>query len=414
MNGAHDYDLLIVGGGMVGASLAIGLSGRGLRLALVDAHAPGDPAQPGYDDRAIALAYGSRRIFEGMGLWPELAAEAEPICDIHVSDRGHFGFSRLSARDEGVPALGYVATARQLGQVLQARLRACADVDWIAPAEVVAVAQDDLGAQVTLQGPDGEPRTLGCALLAAADGGRSFVRRQLDLPVRQWTYGQSAVVTNVTPERPHRGRAFERFTDSGPLALLPMSEGRCAVVWTVRDEALEHVIGLDDAAFLAALQARFGYRLGRFTRVGRRASYPLQLLRVRESVRRRVVLLGNAAHTLHPIAGQGFNLGLRDVAALVEEVLTAHRAGRDIGADEVLQAYRDWREDEQRQVALATDGLARLFSNPLLPLRLGRNLGMLAVDLLPFARHRLARRAMGLAGRQPRLARGLPPEGAGP
>jgi 2-octaprenyl-6-methoxyphenol hydroxylase len=336
-----------------------------------------------------------------------VAAEAEPIREIHVSDRGHFGFTHLSAREEAVPALGYVATARQLGQVLLARLRECADVDWLAPAEVVAVAHDAHSAHLTLE-RGGERRVVSAALLAAADGGQSFVRRQLDLPVRQWTYGQSAVVTNVTPGRAHRGRAFERFTDSGPLALLPMSEGRCAVVWTVRDEQLDSVMALDDEAFLEALQTRFGHRLGAFRRVGRRASYPLQLLRVRESVQQRVVLLGNAAHTLHPIAGQGFNLGLRDVAALVEEVSGAHREGRDIGETAVLQAYRAWRHDEQRQVALATDGLARLFSNPLPPLRLGRNLGLLAVDLLPFARHRLARAAMGIAGRLPRLARGLP------
>jgi len=408
MSGIHDYDLLIVGGGMVGASLALALSGSGLRLALVDEHAPGDPAQPSYDDRAIALAYGSRRIFEGMGLWPAIAPEAEPICDIHVSDRGHFGFTRLSAREEDVPALGYVVTARQLGSVLLDGLRDCADVDWIAPAQVVAIAADELSAHVTIE-QAGERRVLSAALLVGADGGRSFVREQLGLPTRQWRYGQAAIVTNVTPQRPHRNVAYERFTDSGPVALLPMSEGRCAVVWTVREEQLQEVMALDDAAFVRAFQARFGHRLGRFERVGRRASYPLQLLRVRESVRPRTVIIGNAAHTLHPIAGQGFNLGLRDVAALVEEVLGAHLDGRDPGSMQVLRAYESWRQDEQRSVAMGTDGLARLFSNPLAPLRFGRNLGLLAMDLLPFGRHALARAAMGLTGRLPRLARGLAP-----
>lgn len=408
MNQARDYDLLIVGGGLVGASLALALSGRGLRLALVDAHAPGDPGQASYDDRGIALAYGSRRIFEGIGLWPAIAPQAEPICDIHVSDRGHFGFTRLSAREEDVPALGYVVTARQLGSVLLGALRDCADVDWIAPAEVVAIAADEFSAHVTIEQED-QRRVLRTALLVGADGGRSFVREQLGLPIRQWRYGQSAIVTNVTPQRPHRNVAYERFTDSGPVALLPMSEGRCAVVWTVRDEQVEAIMALDDAAFVQAFQARFGHRLGRFERVGRRASYPLQLLRVRESVRPRTVIIGNAAHTLHPIAGQGFNLGLRDVAALVEEVLRAHADGRDPGSMQVLRAYESWRHDEQRKVAIGTDGLARLFSNPLAPLRVGRNLGLLAMDLLPFGRHALARAAMGLAGRLPRLARGLAP-----
>ena len=409
MSGPHDYDLIIVGGGMVGASLAIGLSGRGLRMALIDAHAPGDPGQASYDDRAIALAYGSRRIFESMSLWSAIEPEAEPIREIHVSDRGHFGFTHLSAQEEDVPALGYVATARQLGQVLLGRLCECADVDWIAPAEVTAVSSDEVAAHVTLQDEAGQ-RILNTALLVAADGGQSFVREQLGLPIRQWQYGQSAIVTNITPSRAHRNVAYERFTDTGPVALLPMSEGRCAVVWTVRDEQVEAVMALDDGAFLKAFQDRFGYRLGRFLRVGTRASYPLQLLRVRESVRRRIAIIGNAAHTLHPIAGQGFNLGLRDVAALIEEVLRAHQGQQDIGGAEILAAYEDWRRAEQRNIAMATDGLARLFSNPLAPLRLGRNLGLLAMDLLPFGRHALAQAAMGLAGRLPRPARGLGPK----
>lgn len=408
MNPVHDYDLIIVGGGMVGASLAVALSGQGLRMALIDAVAPGAAGQPGYDDRAIALAWGSRRIFEGMGVWPGLASAAEPICEIHVSDRGHFGFTRLSAEEERVPALGYVATARCIGEVLLGRLRECRDLDWIAPARVVAVSSDDIAAHVTIEEEAGQ-RVLNSALLVAADGGRSFVREQLALPTRQWQYGQTAIIANITPGRPHRNVAYERFTDTGPVAMLPMSEGRCALVWTVRDEQVETVMGLDDGSFLAAVQERFGQRLGTLRRVGRRAGYPLQLLRVEESVRRRVAVIGNAAHTLHPIAGQGFNLGLRDVAALVEEVMRAHRAHRDIGADSVLAAYEDWRRPEQRRVALATDGLARLFSNPLPPLRLGRNLGLLAMDLLPPARHGLARAAMGLAGRLPRLARGLGP-----
>ena len=408
MSGGAAYDLLIVGGGMVGASLAIALSGQGLSIGLVDAHAPGDPAQPGYDDRAIALAWGSRRIFEGMGLWPALAADAEPICEIHVSDRGRFGFTHLSAHEEQVPALGYVLTARRIGEALQERLRQCPDLDWIAPAQVTAVSADETAARITLA--EGEAaRELNAALLVAADGGRSFVREALGLPTRRWEYGQSAIVANVTPGRPHRNVAYERFTEEGPIALLPMSEGRCALVWTVHDAQVDEVMALDDAAFLARFQARFGHRLGRFRRVGRRASYPLSLLRVTESVRRRVAVIGNAAHALHPIAGQGFNLGLRDVAVLVEQVMQAQARGEDIGGDPVLAGYEAWRRGEQRQVALATDGLARLFGNPLPPLRIARDLGMLAVDLLPFARHRLARAAMGVAGRLPRLARGLPP-----
>ena len=401
------YDMIIVGGGMVGASLAIALARSGLKLALIEAFTPGADSQPSYDDRAIALAYGTRRIFEATGVWPTLAECTEPIRDIHVSDRGHFGFTRLNAADEGVPALGHVVTARELGHVLLERMRQNPDLEVIAPARVTGF--DDRGGQVLVEVErDGLMSSLLCRLLVAADGGDSAIREQLQVPVQRWQYGQSAVVTNVTPAQPHRNVAYERFTDTGPVALLPMTGQRCAVVWTVRDEQVDEVLGLDDGAFLAAFQACFGYRLGRFRRVGRRAAYPLSLLRARESVRGRVAIIGNAAHTLHPIAGQGFNLGIRDVAALAEVVDEAFKAGVDIGADETLAAYEAWRVAEQRNVALATDGLARLFSNPLMPVRLGRNLGLLAMEFLPGAKRPLARAAMGMLGRQPRLARGVP------
>ncbi|MGB5741347.1 MAG: 2-octaprenyl-6-methoxyphenyl hydroxylase [Sedimenticolaceae bacterium] len=402
-----NYDLIIVGGGMVGASLAIALADRGLRMALIEAHAPGADSQPSYDDRGIALAYGTRRIFDAIGVWPALESMVEPILNIHVSDRGHFGFTGLSAAEEGVPALGYVVTARELGRVLLARLHQQGALDVIAPARVVRF--DDRGAQVRVEvESNGVMTSLECRLLVAADGGNSAIREQLGVPIQRWQYGQSAVVTNITPAKAHANVAYERFTESGPVALLPMTEQRCALVWTVRDGQVDEVLALDDEAFLAAFQQRFGYRLGRFRRVGRRLSYPLSLLRARESVRGRVAIIGNAAHTLHPIAGQGFNLGIRDVAALAEVIDGAFGAGRDIGSPAVLDAYQRWRTQEQRNVAMATDGLARLFSNPLRIVRAGRNLGMLAMEFLPGAKHPLARAAMGLNGRQPRLARGVP------
>lgn len=407
MTNTGEYDLVIVGGGMVGASLAIALAGRGMRMALVEAHVPGASTQPSYDDRAIALAYGTRCVFEAVGIWPDLHTLAEPILDIHVSDRGHFGMTRLHAVDEGVPALGYVVTARALGRTLIERLRQVDGLDVVAPARLVRF--HDAGERVRVEvEQDGLVRWLDCALLVAADGGESAVRNQLGVPVRRWTYGQSAVVSNLTPAQPHGGTAFERFTDTGPLALLPMDEGRCALVWTVADDRVDAVLALEDAAFLAAIQERFGYRLGRFLRVGRRSTYPLSLVRARESVRGRTVIVGNAAHTLHPIAGQGFNLGIRDVAALAEVVDDAFVAGDDIGAAATLSAYADWRRADQRRIALATDGLARLFANPLGPLRFARNLGLLALEFLPGLKHPLAQAAMGRAGRQPRLGRGVP------
>jgi 2-octaprenyl-6-methoxyphenol hydroxylase len=250
-------------------------------------------------------------------------------------------------------------------------------------------------------------RSITARLLVAADGGRSAIRERLGIAQRHHAYGHHAVVANVTPSLPHQGVAFERFTETGPLALLPMTQNRCGLVWTARDADLADVLALDDRAFLAALQERFGFRLGRFVAVGRRSHYPLELRLAETQVLDRVAVIGNAAHTVHPIAGQGFNLGIRDVAMLADVLVEAHRAGRDLGALAVLEGYEAARRRDQRTVALATDALARLFTNPLGPLRVARNLGMTLLDALPPAKHLLARVGMGLAGAQPRLARGL-------
>ena len=406
MSNSPDYDLLIVGGGMVGVSLALGLAGRGIRLGIIEAANPAITSPPSYDDRGIALAYGSRRIFDGLQLWPSIAPLAEPIREIHVSDRGHFGFTRLLAEAERVPALGYVITGRELGGALLGALQARAGVSLIAPARVKGIDMEPRANWLRLETPDGE-RKLSAKLVVAADGGDSFVRQALNIPVRRWEYGQHAIVTNITPEQPPAGVAFERFTESGPVALLPMREQRCALVWTVRDEELAQSVALNDARFIEQFQRRFGFRLGRFVRVGRRHSYPLSFVRARASIGPRVAVIGNAAHTLHPVAGQGFNLGLRDVAALAEVVTDAHRAGGDVGSPATLAAYERWRSREQRAVALATDGLVRVFSNPLAPVRAARNLSMLALDALPFSKHLLAKSAMGTLGALPKLARGL-------
>jgi 2-octaprenyl-6-methoxyphenol hydroxylase len=408
-----DYDVIIAGGGMVGASLAHALAGGGLRVAVVEPVPLTAAAQPSYDDRAIALAYGTRRILEGLGVWAAIAPHAEPIRRVHVSDRGHFGFTHLDARDEDADALGYVVTARDLGAALLAPLAERADL--LCPARVadfeveldhVRVTLEPVGSDTSVGAPS-PARSITARLLVAADGGRSAIRERLGIAQRHHTYGHHAVVANVTPSLPHQGVAFERFTETGPLALLPMTQNRCGLVWTARDAGVADVLALDDRAFLAALQERFGFRLGRFVAVGRRSHYPLELRLAETQVLDRVAIIGNAAHTVHPIAGQGFNLGIRDVAMLADVLVEAHRAGRDLGTLAVLEAYEAARRRDQRTVALATDALARLFTNPLGPLRVARNLGMTVLDVLPPAKHLLARVGMGLAGAQPRLARGL-------
>ncbi|VAW82606.1 2-polyprenyl-6-methoxyphenol hydroxylase [hydrothermal vent metagenome] len=398
-------DVLVVGGGLVGASLALALGRAGLDVAIVEAHPFRLNEQPNYDERSIALAQGSQRIFTGMGLWHSLCDAVCPIHTIHVSDRGHFGFTRLKREQEGVEALGYVASARLLGNTLIQALETT-NVRLLAPARLEKFQVESAQVSVTLS-LDGKPVECLTRLLVAADGVQSQVREQLGIKTRQWDYGQTAIIANVTPDQPHNHIAYERFTDTGPMALLPLNDNRCSLVWTLRTDQVDEMMALDDVAFLARLQARFGYRLGRFTKVGTRYAYPLQLLRAKQSTAQRLALIGNAVHTLHPIAGQGFNLGLRDVAALAEVVIDAQRRGDDIGGADVLQRYADWRQTDQRRVVAFTDGMVRLFSQPFPPLVGLRDAGMLALDLCPPAKRALGRLTMGRAGRLPRLARGL-------
>lgn len=403
---ATETDVLIIGGGLVGASLACALGQAGVRTTVVEAYPLAADQQPGYDERSIALAQGSQQVFSGLGLWQDMEADVCPIHTIHVSDRGHFGFTRLQREQEGVPALGYVAPASVLGRVLQARLQQLEVVELLSPARLTDFQLDDEAVYVRIEQGE-QTQSYTAKLMVAADGAQSSIREQLGIQTVQRDYRQTAIIANVSTDKPHNNVAYERFTDSGPLALLPMTEQRSALVWTVHADQSETVLGLDDDEFLRRLQERFGYRLGRFSKVGARHAFPLQLLQAKESVRTRLALMGNAMHTLHPIAGQGFNLGLRDVATLVDVVLDARSSGRDIGALEVLQRYADWRQGDQRRVALFTDSMVHLFGQSFPPLAWLRDAGMLAMDICPPAKRWFGRMTMGRAGRLPRLARGL-------
>lgn len=405
--GRCDYDLVVVGGGLIGGSLACAASATGLRIALVEAVTAEAPRQPSYDERVIALSWGSRQILDAIGLWGGIEADAAPIHQVHISDRGHFGFSHLDRAELGVGALGYVVPARALGAVIRTGLAKAAGVDLLCPARLTGQRVHANGVDLEVETETG-PRTLSTSLLVAADGGDSAIRKGLGIQATERPYRHDAVITTITPDRPQPGVAFERFTESGPLALLPMTQGRYSVVWTCREEETAGILDLPDPDFLSRLQGRFGHRLGRLANPAPRRAYPLKLLLIRETVRPRAVLIGNAAHTLHPVAGQGFNLGLRDVAALAEVLADAAAAGDDPGSAAVLDAYRHWRAGDQREVAWLTDGLARLFVNPWLPLRLARGAGLIGLDLAGPGRRALARRLMGVGGRMPRLARGLP------
>jgi len=401
----HDYDIVIAGGGLAGLTLASALAPTGARMAVIEASPPQADKPPSFDDRAIALAHGSRLIFEGIGLWEAIAPGATPIEKIHVSERGKFGFTHLDASEEQVPALGYVTLARDLGQVLLEHFGATG-IDFFCPALLTDLDNGHDGVTLTIDAEEGT-RTLTTKLLIAADGGQSQIRERLGIEVRRWDYGHTAIVSNLVPGKPHANIAYERFTTDGPLALLPMTENRFGVVLTVPTTESEEILALDDSDFMKLLQERFGYRCGRFTRVGRRSAYPLALITAKESVRERVALLGNAAHTLHPISGQGFNLGLRDVAVLADVIAHAMKTGSDPGKESTLRSYASQRQSDQRSMALVTDGLARLFSNPLSVVSTGRNIGLIAADLLPGIRHGIARHAMGLKDARARLSRGL-------
>lgn len=403
------YDIVIAGGGMIGTSLALALAPLGLRVAVVEAVARQDAGQPSFDDRSTALSRSTQRMFEAMGLWGEVVAASTPIRSIHVSDKGRFGFSHIDAEEQGVEALGYVVINRILGNVLQSALADCENVDVHCPARIVDV-QLDTDFATTVVAVDGGEVMLGCSLLVAADGANSTVRDMMGISSIKTEYGQRAVIGNLLPERNIDYRAFERFTSQGPLALLPVADDRAGFIWTVAEDDAERVMALDDAAFLSELQDMFGYRLGTFSRVGRRASYPLTLSKAMRLTATRGVLVGNAAHGLHPVAAQGFNLGMRDVASLCD-CIADHRADdveADLGDEALLARYANWRQADQKKLVQFTDGLVRLFGSSRRPLRALRNVGMIGFDLVPGVRSLFAKHTMGLAGRLPRLSRGMP------
>jgi 2-octaprenyl-6-methoxyphenol hydroxylase len=402
-------DVAIVGGGMVGLSLAAALRELPLDVLVIEPVPPGSETQPSFDERTTALSNGSRRILEGVGAWPRVAAEATPIRRIHVSDRGAFAFARLTAEEQGVPALGYTLANRVLGEALAETCRDAPRLGILCPARVTRVEPGEDRAALAVEGA--WTGTVHARLVVAADGAKSAVRAAFGIDATVWDYEQHAVIANVVPEKFHEFVAYERFTPDGPIALLPLADGRCTIVWTLAPEEAARVLELEEHEFLRRLQDRFGYRLGRLLRVGRPHAYPLSLTRSQRQVAPRGVIIGNAAQGLHPIAGQGFNLGLRDVATLAEVIaddVTARGGSADPGAASVLDRFADWRRADRRTVIAFTDGLVRLFGNPLGAVRAARGVSLLLFDLVPPVKQAFARVTMGLAGKLPRLSRGVP------
>jgi len=401
-----EVDLAIVGGGLVGASLALALRPTGLRVALIEGVAPDAATQPSFDDRTTALGNGTRRVFESLGVWSEMVGEAAPIREIHVSDAGRAGFARLDAREHDIDAFGYVITNRSMGRALNAALAEHVSLERRMPARCTSVTFGDDG--VLLNTEPGE-HPLRARLVVAADGANSLVRSAAGLEASVEDYQQVAIVAHVASSRPADGTAYERFTSTGPFAVLPLHDGHYGIVWTLSAADAEEVLALSDADYLARLQLAFGWRIGRLLRVGRRQAYPLRLTRAAAVTAERCVLIGNAAQALHPVAGQGFNLGLRDAVTLAELLADAKReeCGVDVGSAGLLAEFARRRSVDREGIIDFTDRLVKLFGDQRPGVPLMRDIGLLLFDLSPMAKQAMSRLSWGFAGRTPRLARGL-------
>lgn len=389
--------VLIVGGGLVGASLAIALDAAGIDAVLVESAAPRAEAQPSYDERNLALARATVNGLRAIGVWEHAAAAATPIRQIHVSRAGDFGSARLDAGDAGVDALGWTLPARALGTALLRRLESCTRLVRLAPATLTALEPLAAGWRAQVRGAEGV-QTIDTPLLVGADGTHSFVRQRLGIVADTHDYAQTLFVCTVTPERDPRQRAYERFTDEGPVALLPLTAGRCGLVLTVPGAQAAAVEALDDAGYLALAQQRFGWRLGRLTRPGRRVAYPIARVAAAQVHGTRAVLVGNAAQTVHPIGAQGFNLGLRDALTLAERLVGAD----DPGSPALLADYAARREPDRTGTMAMSHGLVQLACLPqpwLAPLR---SLALLACDRVAPLRQAMMRRGMGFRGEPPR------------
>ncbi|AOM41049.1 2-octaprenyl-6-methoxyphenyl hydroxylase [Xenorhabdus hominickii] len=392
-------NVIIVGGGMTGATLALAISSlsRGqVQVSLIEAAMP-MLEHPGFDARAIALAYGTCQRLNQIGVWPALKHCVTPITHVHVSDRGQSGFVNIRADDYDIPALGNVIELHDAGIHLFDLLKQTSNVKLYCPAKVDSVERVETSVIVTLN--NGE--TLTGDLLVAADGSHSVIAQACNIPYQRQSYGQVAIIANIlTSERP-QGRAFERFTQHGPLALLPMSEGRSSLVWCHPLEKQSEINDWSHEEFLRHLQNVFGWRLGKMLETGQRHSYPLVLSTADKQISHRLALVGNASQTLHPIAGQGFNLGMRDVMALAQVISEAAVSGQDIGSYNVLSKYQQQRQADRETTIGITDGLVRLFANDYLPLRIGRNLGLMTMEILPPMRDRFARQTLGWVAQSP-------------
>jgi 2-octaprenyl-6-methoxyphenol hydroxylase len=418
------FDMAVIGAGLSGSVLALAAGQGGLGVALIDRAPLAAMTEAAFDGRTTAVTATSQRLFEALGVWSDIEPDAEPILDIRISDAGHdgkasplflhFDHREAASADEPAVPMGWIVENRVLRAAVLRGLKSCATVELVAPEEVVDIDRTLHRADVRLR----SGRVIAARLIASAEGRTGATREEAGIGARAWSYNQTAIVLVARHEKPHRGVAQEKFLPGGPCAILPMRDGapidgrpgehRSSIVWTERTPLAQRLLALDPARFQAEFARRFGDFLGAVEPVGPRWSYPLSLMHADRYVDRRLVLVGDAAHGIHPIAGQGYNLGVRDIAALAEVLVDAKRLGLDIGAADTLERYARWRRVDNFTMVAATDLLNRLFSNDIKPLRLVRDLGLAGVHRVPSLRRFFVRHAMGRVGDLPRLIRGEP------
>lgn len=402
----RDYDLVIVGAGMVGASLACALAPSGLRIAIIESITLSNTRQSSYDDRGITLSPSSKRILDYINVWQQLQQDVSAIKKIHVSEQGRFGFAHLDANEVGYSELGYVIVARSLGQVLHKQMTSFENVNLICPAELKHFKQTDTGMQVEIMHAK-KNETLSTGLLVGADGSQSLVRRLAGINTQERDFKQTAIVANITTQKSNNATAFERFTPHGPIALLPIADKRSVLVFTVNTDDANHCLAMPDKLYIKMVEREFGRRLGRIEQLGQRRSYPIRFSEAVEQYQDQLVLLGNAAHTIHPNAAQGFNLGLRDAVGLAECIYAAIEKGLDVDDISILEHYMKLRSADQKRVIRFTNGLASSFYNRWPIVSSARNLAMLLVDTIPELKSSFIESSMGIAGIQPRIVRSM-------
>ncbi len=400
-----DYDVVVVGAGMVGATLTLALSEKGLRVAVIEACEPQLEWPAGsHDLRVSAVTEASGQIFRSLGVWQTMVVSGvSPFSDMHVWDAGGGGEIHFDCAGIGAASLGHIIENRVIQAALVGRLQRQGRADWFCPDTVDAFDVSEERVSITLASGG----QLSARLLAAADGGRSRIREMAAIETRGWRYDQTAVVATVKTEKPHQETAWQRFLETGPLAFLPLSDGQSSIVWSTSPEQAASLLTLDDEVFCAELAKAFDYRLGAVTATGSRAAFPLQLQHAKNYVLPRLALVGDAAHTIHPLAGQGVNLGLLDAATLAEVLAEASAMKRDPGAMPVLRRYERWRKGDNLLTMAVMDGFKRLFGAQSAPLRWLRNRGLSLVDSMEPVKHQIMYQAMGFRGDLPQIARPL-------